>query len=91
MLADLGEALRREGRRADAREALREAFEIARRCGAARLAKRAHAELEATGEKVRRYAPIGAESLTPSERRVAELEAMVDALREKGEPSTLTR
>jgi DNA-binding CsgD family transcriptional regulator len=75
VLADLGEVLRREGRRAEARAPLREAFEIARRCGAARLAKRAHAELEATGEKVRRYAPIGVESLTPSERRVAELAA----------------
>jgi DNA-binding NarL/FixJ family response regulator len=75
VLADLGEALRRDGRRADARAPLRQAFELARRCGAARLAKRAHAELEATGETVRRYAPIGVESLTPSERRVAELAA----------------
>ncbi len=32
-------------------------------------------ELAATGEKVRRYTPIGVESLTPSERRVAELAA----------------
>jgi len=75
VLFDLGAALRREGRRADARPPLRAAFEIARRCGAARLAKQAHAELEATGEKVRRYVPIGVESLTPSERRVAELAA----------------
>lgn len=75
VLTDLGAALRREGRRAEAREPLRQAFELARRCGAARLAKRAHAELQATGETVRRYAPIGVESLTPSERRVAELAA----------------
>jgi DNA-binding CsgD family transcriptional regulator len=75
VLTDLGEALRREGRRADARAPLREAFELARRCGATRVAKRAHAELEATGEKVRGYAPIGVESLTPSERRVADLAA----------------
>lgn len=75
VLADLGEALRREGRRVDAREPLREAFDLARRCGAARLAKRATAELQATGLKVRRYTPIGVESLTPSERRVAELAA----------------
>jgi DNA-binding CsgD family transcriptional regulator len=75
VLADLGAALRREGRRADAREPLRQAFELARRCGAARVAKRAHAELQATGASVRRYAPIGVESLTPSERRVAELAA----------------
>ena len=54
---------------------MREASELARRCGAARVAKRANAELEATGETVRRYTPIGVESLTPSERRVAELAA----------------
>ena len=74
-LADLGAALRRARRRADARPPLREALELARRCGAAGLAKRAHDELEATGEKVRRYTPIAVESLTPSERRVAELAA----------------
>jgi DNA-binding NarL/FixJ family response regulator len=75
VLADLGEALRREGRRVEAREPLRRAFELARRCGAARLAKRANAELQATGLTVRRYTPIGVESLTPSERRVAEMAA----------------
>jgi DNA-binding CsgD family transcriptional regulator len=75
VLADLGEALRRAGRRVDAREPLREAFQIARRCGAAGLAKRANAELQATGVTVRRYTPIGVESLTPSERRVADLAA----------------
>jgi DNA-binding CsgD family transcriptional regulator len=72
-LADLGAALRRAGRRADARPPLREALELARRCGAGGLAKRAYDELSATGERVRRYTPIGVESLTPSERRVAEL------------------
>jgi DNA-binding CsgD family transcriptional regulator len=74
-LADLGAALRRAGRRADARAPLREALELARRCSAGGLAKRAYDELSATGEKVRRYTPIGVESLTPSERRVAELAA----------------
>lgn len=74
-LVDLGEALRRDGRRADARAPLREAFGLACRCGAARIARRANAELEATGEKVRRYVQIGVESLTPSERRVADLAA----------------
>lgn len=74
-LADLGAALRREGKRADARVPLREAFELARRCGAAGIARRANAELGATGETVRRYTPIGVESLTPSERRVADLAA----------------
>jgi len=74
-LVDLGEALRREGRRAEAREPLREALRLARQGGAVRVAKRANDELQATGEKVRSYAPIGVESLTPSERRVAELAA----------------
>jgi DNA-binding CsgD family transcriptional regulator len=74
-LVDLGAALRRANRRTEACEPLREGFQLARRCGAARIAKRAQTELEASGEKVRRYAPIGVESLTPSERRVAELAA----------------
>ncbi|HEX7280261.1 MAG TPA: AAA family ATPase [Solirubrobacterales bacterium] len=74
-LTDLGEALRHEGRRAEARAPLREALQLARRCGAMRIAKRAHEELSATGETVRRYTPVGVESLTPSERRVAELAA----------------
>ncbi|MGN6188266.1 MAG: helix-turn-helix transcriptional regulator [Conexibacter sp.] len=74
-LADLGALLRRGGQRADARAPLREALELARRCGAAGLARRAFDELAATGETVRRWTPIGVESLTPSERRVAELAA----------------
>ncbi|HZV72682.1 MAG TPA: AAA family ATPase [Conexibacter sp.] len=74
-LADLGAALRRARRRVDARPPLREALSLARRCGAAGLAKRAYDELAATGERVRHYTPIGVESLTPSQRRVAELAA----------------
>lgn len=73
--ADLGAALRRSGRRVDARPPLREALELARRCSAASLARHVHDELAATGEKVRRWTPIGVESLTPSERRVAEMAA----------------
>lgn len=75
VLTDLGAALRRAGRRADARPPLRSAVKLARQGGAVRVAKRATDELQATGEKVRSYAPIGVESLTPSERRVAELAA----------------
>jgi len=74
-LADLGAELRRGGRRVDARPPLREALDLARRCGATGLARRAFDELTATGEKVRAYTPIGVESLTPSQRRVAELAA----------------
>jgi DNA-binding NarL/FixJ family response regulator len=72
---DLGAALRRQNQRAAARKPLREGLNVARRCGAIRLARYAHDELRATGETVRRYAPIGVESLTASERRVAELAA----------------
>ena len=74
-LTDLGAALRRAGRRAEAREPLREALELARRGGALAIARHAHEELEATGEQLPRFAPIGVESLTPSERRVARLAA----------------
>ncbi|HWN72762.1 MAG TPA: LuxR C-terminal-related transcriptional regulator, partial [Solirubrobacterales bacterium] len=74
-LLELGQALRRAERRAEAREPLREALKLARRCGAVRAAKHARDELQATGETVRRFAPIGVESLTPSERRVADLAA----------------
>jgi DNA-binding CsgD family transcriptional regulator/tetratricopeptide (TPR) repeat protein len=74
-LLELGEALRRDGGRARAREPLRKAFDVARHGGAIRVARRAHGELQATGEKIRPYAPIGVESLTPSERRVADLAA----------------
>jgi DNA-binding CsgD family transcriptional regulator len=74
-LADLGAALRRARRDVDARPPLREALALARRCGATGLAKTVADELAATGERVRRHTPIGAESLTPSQRRVAELAA----------------
>jgi DNA-binding CsgD family transcriptional regulator len=74
-LADLGAALRRARRDIDARPPLHEALELSRRCGAVGLAKVAFDELAATGERVRRYTPIGIESLTPSQRRVAELAA----------------
>jgi DNA-binding CsgD family transcriptional regulator len=74
-LTDLGSALRRAKQRAAAREPLHEALEIARRGGALATAKRAHDELEATGEKLRPLMAGGVESLTPSERRVASLAA----------------
>ena len=72
---DLGAALRRANRRAEAREQLRQGLELATICGAATLAARAESELLATGARPRRIALSGVESLTPSERRVAELAA----------------
>jgi DNA-binding CsgD family transcriptional regulator len=72
---ELGAALRRSNRRADAREQLRRAVELATMCGAAPLASRAETELLATGARPRRIALSGVESLTPSERRVAQMAA----------------
>ena len=74
-LIDLGAALRRGNHRKDAREPLREGVELARVCGATALVERGHAELIASGARPRRTALSGADSLTPSERRVARLAA----------------
>ncbi|MFL6014485.1 MAG: LuxR C-terminal-related transcriptional regulator, partial [Gaiellaceae bacterium] len=72
-LADLGAMLRRRNRRTEARELLREALDIAHRAGAAPLADFAEVELRATGARPRRVLLTGLDSLTASERRVAEL------------------
>jgi DNA-binding CsgD family transcriptional regulator len=72
-LVELGAAQRRSGDRRDARGTLREALDLAERLGGARLAHRAGEELRASGARPRREALSGAASLTPSERRVAEL------------------
>lgn len=74
-LTDLGGTLRRVGRRAEAREPLREGVQLARQCGAERLAERAERELRLAGAKPRRLAFSGAESLTASELRIAEMAA----------------
>jgi DNA-binding CsgD family transcriptional regulator/tetratricopeptide (TPR) repeat protein len=72
---ELGAALRRANRRAEAREHLRQAVELATICGATALTSRAESELLATGARPRRVALSGVAALTPSERRVAELAA----------------
>jgi DNA-binding CsgD family transcriptional regulator len=74
-LVSLGEVLRREGRRVDSRDPLREGYELARACGAAGLAERARVELRTSGVRLRREALSGIDSLTASERRIAELAA----------------
>ncbi|MEO6996675.1 MAG: AAA family ATPase [Terracoccus sp.] len=74
-LAALGVALRRARRPADAREPLRHAVELATLCGASGLAARALAELATCGGRPRRTELTGVASLTPSERRVADLAA----------------
>jgi DNA-binding CsgD family transcriptional regulator len=72
-LADLGALLRRRNRRTEARELLREALDAAHRGGAMPLAEYAETELRATGARPRRAVLSGLDSLTASERRVAEL------------------
>lgn len=74
-LLELGTALRRANARSASREPLRAALEMAHRCGAAPLANRAEQELAATGARPRRVVLSGVDSLTASERRVAELAA----------------
>jgi DNA-binding CsgD family transcriptional regulator len=74
-LVSLGEALRRAGHRAESREPLRGGYELARECGATALAEAARTELRASGVRLRREALSGADSLTASERRIAEMAA----------------
>ena len=74
-LTDLGAALRRSGRRADAREPLAAGLELARACGAQRLADRAEHELRTTGARPRAVVRSGIEALTPSELRVCRMAA----------------
>jgi DNA-binding CsgD family transcriptional regulator len=74
-LANLGAALRRATQRAEARDHLRQALELAQRSGATLLAEQAHEELLATGARPRRVELSGAAALTPSERRTAAMAA----------------
>ena len=74
-MTDLGAALRRAGRRAESREMLRPALDLGHRCGALALTERARTELIAAGGRPRRLVLSGLDSLTPSERRVAQLAA----------------
>jgi DNA-binding CsgD family transcriptional regulator/Flp pilus assembly protein TadD len=74
-LLELGAAIRRAGRRADAREPLRQALELARACGAEAVAVRAHEELVTAGARPRRDPVESRSNLTASELRVARLAA----------------
>jgi DNA-binding CsgD family transcriptional regulator len=88
---ELGAALRRANRRSRAREQLRQAVELATICGAASLAARAERELLATGARPRRVALSGVDSLTPSERRVAEMAAAGPTNREIAQALFITQ
>jgi DNA-binding CsgD family transcriptional regulator len=74
-LVELGAALRRGNSRSEAREFLREGVEVALRAGAGALVGRGNEEIAATGARPRAVILSGVESLTASERRVAELAA----------------
>lgn len=69
-----GESLRRQRRRRDARERLRVAHSLFESIGARGFARRAAAELEATGEHLRRDA-AARDTLTSQEARIARLAA----------------
>jgi DNA-binding CsgD family transcriptional regulator len=68
-----GEWLRREGRRVDARDQLRTAYEMFSAISMEAFAERARRELKATGEKVRKRSPETSEVLTPQEEQIARL------------------
>ncbi|HEU4657617.1 MAG TPA: LuxR C-terminal-related transcriptional regulator, partial [Capillimicrobium sp.] len=72
---ELGAALRRAGRRGDARAPLTAALDVAERHGLVMLRDRAEHELRAAGARPRRRALAGVPSLTPSEERIARLAA----------------
>ena len=74
-LVEYGAALRRANRRTEARERLREGVELAHRLGALALVEQGNAELAATGARPRKVVQTGVDTLTASERRVAQLAA----------------
>ncbi len=90
-LVELGAALRRVNRRADAREPLRQALDQAERGGMRRLAERARAELHACGARPRRTTLTGVDSLTPAEHQVAALAAAGHGNREIAQRLYVTR
>ncbi|HEX3956446.1 MAG TPA: AAA family ATPase [Trebonia sp.] len=75
VLVELGAARRRGGQRSAAAPPLREGLQLADRMGATQLLTTARHELRALGLRPRRSAVSGPGSLTPTERRVAELAA----------------
>jgi DNA-binding CsgD family transcriptional regulator len=70
-----GEWLRREHRRVDARNQLRLAYTMLSDMGMEAFAERAHRELLATGETVRKRTVTTLDQLTPQEEQVARLAA----------------
>lgn len=90
-LVDLGGAQRRARRIPEARITLSEGLAAARACGAIDLAAFAREEVLASGLRPRREATRGVDSLTPSERRVAEMAASGRSNREIAQALFVTR
>jgi DNA-binding CsgD family transcriptional regulator len=90
-LLELGTTLRRRNERAAAREALRQALDVASRTESAWLAGLVREELRASGARPRRERTRGVEALTPAERRIAELAAEGLSNREIAEALWVTR
>ncbi|MGW6448279.1 AAA family ATPase [Lentzea sp. NPDC055074] len=74
-LVDLGVVVRRQGDTASARTLLRDAVDLAQKCGSTAMAARAYSELVATSSGPRRMRQTGPTALTPTEHQVAELAA----------------
>jgi DNA-binding CsgD family transcriptional regulator len=74
-LVEFGAASRRTGLRSTAERSLREGLQLADGMGAKPLVEAARHQLRALGLRPRRSAVTGPDSLTPTERRVAELAA----------------
>jgi DNA-binding CsgD family transcriptional regulator len=74
-LVDFGAALRRSGRRRDAKAPLKQGLAFAEECGASLLIFRARREMKLAGARPRRKAVHGEEALTAREREVAGLAA----------------
>ncbi|MGW6931403.1 AAA family ATPase [Lentzea sp. NPDC054927] len=74
-LVDLGVVVRRQADTSGARACLREALDLAQKCGSSAMAARAYSELVATGAGPRRMRQTGPTALTPTEHQVAALAA----------------
>jgi DNA-binding CsgD family transcriptional regulator len=74
-LTEYGAALRRANKRTDARGHLRQGLELANKLGAVMLVEQASEELAAMGARPRKLLQTGLETLTASERRVAQMAA----------------
>jgi DNA-binding CsgD family transcriptional regulator len=89
-LVDLGAALRRANRRAEAREPLSRALDLAERGGLRLIARRARNELVGAGARPRRDLLTGPGALTPAEHRIAALAAAGHTNREIAEQLYIT-